>query len=87
MPNKKLSQTLNEFVNILVEEELEPIRLDLIRVENDMKADIDEKFDTLKSAIEKLAARVSDAIDEQVEQYAEIVENLSERIAALEKKN
>jgi chromosome segregation ATPase len=37
MSQKNLSGALNEFVNVLVEQEFEPIRLDIIRIENDLK--------------------------------------------------
>ncbi|MDR0303972.1 MAG: hypothetical protein LBH98_04260 [Chitinispirillales bacterium] len=39
---KKLSASLNDFASVLVEEELEPIRLDIIRIENDLKDTIEE---------------------------------------------
>ena len=93
MQQRKLSQTINEFVNVLIEEELEPLRLDLIRVENDLKTDFDEKFEVLKTAIEELATRISEAIaeglSEQEEQHsanAATCEKLEERVAALEKR-
>jgi predicted nuclease with TOPRIM domain len=103
MAHKELAQTLNDFVNVLVNEELEPIKLDLIRVENDLRAEfdkvseklentgevskiVDEKFDTLKSAIEELAGRISDAIAEGLSEQEENYQKLDERVASLEKK-
>lgn len=147
MPQKKLSQSLNEFVNVLVDEELEPIRLNLIRVENDLRAELDNvvekakniaasvkegynkekkdvvdfaeqkrevlaeigeiiearrkktideihkvvesKYEILKNAIENLATRASEAFaegfSEQEEQFTEILDNLNNRISALER--
>jgi len=39
---KKMSAAFNDFLNALVEDELEPIRLDMIRIENELKMSIDE---------------------------------------------
>jgi len=51
MSHKDLSKALDGFVSILTEQELEPIRLDLIRIENDLKNEFYEKFNDIKEAM------------------------------------
>ena len=51
---KKMTAALSNFVNVLVEEGLEPMRLDLIRMENDFKDAVDEikvALDEIKGSI------------------------------------
>lgn len=56
MPQKKLSQSLNNFVDTLVNEELEPIRLNLIRVENDLRNEFNELLEKAKDGAEPLSS-------------------------------
>ncbi|MCL2845410.1 MAG: hypothetical protein FWE23_08175 [Chitinivibrionia bacterium] len=90
MSHKELSKALDGFVSVLTEQELEPIRLDLIRIENDLKEEFDENFNVLKEAIENLASKVSDAFAEGLSEIeAEFIqrhEDLSVRISRLETK-
>jgi len=90
MAQQDLSKALDGFASVLTELELEPIRLDLIRIENEIKSEVAEKFDILKDAIENLATKVSDAFAEELSameaNHIEVCEKLSERISALEAK-
>ena len=48
---KKLTKAFNEFINVLVEEELEPLHLDMIRIENDLREEIKIVVEHAKSSI------------------------------------
>jgi len=76
MSHKKLSQSLNEFVNTLVEEELEPIRLDLIRIENDLRSELDEIIDNKR---QKTLDEISRIVDERYDILKNAIENLATR--------
>ena len=58
---KKLSAALNNFVNVLVEEGLEPIRLDIIRIENDL---IEQIKSSILEEVDKRILALENAISE-----------------------
>jgi len=62
---KKMSAALNDFVSALVEEELEPIRIDMIRIENELKMSIDE---ARQSIDEKLSQNGGNGVPQDFEQ-------------------
>jgi len=62
---KRMSAALNDFVSALVEDELEPIRLDMIRVENELKTSIEE---ACKNIDEKLSQSSATSVPQDFEQ-------------------
>jgi len=88
MSHKDLSKALDGFVSILTEQELEPIRLDLIRIENDLKNEFSEKFDsikeTMKNAGQELEPIRLDLIRVENELRSEFEENFNELREAIQ---
>jgi hypothetical protein len=79
---KKLSSAFNDFVNVLVDEELEPIRLDIIRIENDLKEILlNENVEEINGIVEKTRNEIKSVI-ENVKKS--ILEDVSQKLIPLE---
>jgi polyhydroxyalkanoate synthesis regulator phasin len=80
---KKMSAALNDFVSALVEEELEPIRIDMIRIENELKMSIDEAREKLSQTggngvpqdfEQKIINEINDIIEETHQEIRVIID-------------
>jgi len=80
MPQKKLSQSLNDFVDVLVNEGLEPIRLNLIRVENDLRNEIDGVVEKAKSGTEPFLEDLTRIENNLKAKINEITKNTKEEL-------
>jgi len=83
---KKMSAALNDFVSALVEEELEPIRLDMIRIENELKTSIDEKLsqgganNVPQDFEQKIIKEINDIIEETHKEIRIIIDKVKSSI-------
>jgi paraquat-inducible protein B len=78
MSRQKLSQALEAFVDALTEDELEPIRLDVIRIENDLKTaigEIREKVEDIETAIAEMQKTCAD--ESKFDILKDAIENLA----------
>jgi paraquat-inducible protein B len=82
MSQKGLSQALNDFVNVLTEQELEPIRLDLIRIENDFRESVEQiqqKVENdLKEAVAQIQQKIENELNKRVEEGQKKLDEMTE---------
>lgn len=86
-PQKNLAQSLNDFVNILTEQELEPIRLDLIRVENDFKESIAQIEKTVGNGLKETTVEIQNDFKKALDGIKEKTETeLNEAVTEIQGK-